>query len=169
MNPSTVLVSVEEYLHTSYDPDCDYVEGVIEERNVGEKDHSRLQGKLFAFFYGLGEPFHAWPELRVQVKPDRFRVPDVCVTIGEPEGRIVTEPPLVVIEIVSTEDPLGRMITRLRDYEAFGVPHIWLIDPWNRQAYVFRQGSLIAAPDQLEVSGDAPVVVSTAWLFGPEK
>ena len=41
-NPD-VLVSVEEYLHTSYEPDCDYVEGHIEERNVGEGPHSLLQ------------------------------------------------------------------------------------------------------------------------------
>jgi hypothetical protein len=32
------LVSVEEYFATSYRPDCDYVDGVIEERNLGEMD-----------------------------------------------------------------------------------------------------------------------------------
>ena len=36
------LVSVREYLSTSYRPDCDYIDGVVLERNVGEKDHSRL-------------------------------------------------------------------------------------------------------------------------------
>ena len=30
------LVSVEEYLHTSYQPDCDYVDGEVQERNLGE-------------------------------------------------------------------------------------------------------------------------------------
>jgi hypothetical protein len=28
------LVSVEEYLHTDYEPDCDFVDGVLVERNV---------------------------------------------------------------------------------------------------------------------------------------
>ena len=36
------LISVSEYLSTSYRPDCDYVEGRIVERKVGEKDHSKL-------------------------------------------------------------------------------------------------------------------------------
>lgn len=27
-------ISVEEYLHTVYRPDCDYVDGVVEERNL---------------------------------------------------------------------------------------------------------------------------------------
>jgi hypothetical protein len=44
--PSRTLVSVEEYLHTSYDPDCDYVDGEIVERNVGELDHSDSQRRI---------------------------------------------------------------------------------------------------------------------------
>jgi hypothetical protein len=39
-----VRIAVEEYLATSYRPDCDYVDGAIEERNVGEFDHSFLRG-----------------------------------------------------------------------------------------------------------------------------
>lgn len=37
--PQPVHVSVAEYLASSYRPDCDYVDGVIEERNLGEKEH----------------------------------------------------------------------------------------------------------------------------------
>jgi len=36
--PPAEFVSVREYLTTSYRPDCDYVDGRIEERNVGEYD-----------------------------------------------------------------------------------------------------------------------------------
>jgi hypothetical protein len=32
-------VTVAEYLRTVYEPDCDYVDGRVEERNVGEFDH----------------------------------------------------------------------------------------------------------------------------------
>ena len=37
------LISVEEYLNTSYDPDVEYVDGVLEERNVGDWLHSLVQ------------------------------------------------------------------------------------------------------------------------------
>jgi hypothetical protein len=40
---SATLVSVSEYLHTHYEPDADYLDGVIEERPMGELDHNRLQ------------------------------------------------------------------------------------------------------------------------------
>ncbi len=43
---ATTQVSLEEYLRTDYEPDCDYVDGELEERNVGEKEHSAVQ----AFF-----------------------------------------------------------------------------------------------------------------------
>ena len=45
------LISVSEYLSTSYSPDCDYVDGVVEERNLGEHDHARLTMKVAAYFY----------------------------------------------------------------------------------------------------------------------
>ena len=44
--PTSVAIPVSEYLATSYRPDCDYLDGELVERNVGEFDHSRLQGLL---------------------------------------------------------------------------------------------------------------------------
>src|SRR6185295_19323690 len=40
---ATTLISVEEYLSSVYDPDMDYVDGELEDRSVGEKDHAKLQ------------------------------------------------------------------------------------------------------------------------------
>ena len=40
------LIFVEEYLKTTYRPDCDYIDGEVLERNVGEFKHGRLQGML---------------------------------------------------------------------------------------------------------------------------
>ena len=84
------LVSVSEYLSTSYRPDCDYVDGVVLERNWGEYDHSRLQGEILGCFYARRSPWGlcVLPEQRVQISPTRFRVPDVCVVLGEPAEQI---------------------------------------------------------------------------------
>jgi hypothetical protein len=41
-----VAISVEEYLNTTYSPDCDYSDGEVVQRNGGEKDHSRLRISL---------------------------------------------------------------------------------------------------------------------------
>ena len=82
--PAATLVSVQEYLATSYRPDCDYIDGEIRERNVGEWDHSRLQLLLGMY---LGSRETQWgvltvTEQRVQVKPTRFRIADITVITG---------------------------------------------------------------------------------------
>ena len=76
--PVRTAVSVEEYLNTSYRPDCDYLEGELLERNVGEWDHSRLQGLLCSFLLRREKQFGivVVPEQRVRLKAKRFRVPD---------------------------------------------------------------------------------------------
>jgi hypothetical protein len=44
MAAATTFVPVEEYLRSSFEPDAEYVDGQIEERAVGENDHSAWQG-----------------------------------------------------------------------------------------------------------------------------
>ena len=49
-NPDPELVSVREYLATSYRPDCEYLDGRIEERNGYEYDHGLMQTILGCLF-----------------------------------------------------------------------------------------------------------------------
>ncbi len=48
---SATLISVQEYIATTYRPDCDFVDGELRERNSGELEHSLLQGIIFAWFW----------------------------------------------------------------------------------------------------------------------
>ena len=88
MSTTRALISVEQYLRTSYRPDCDYVDGEVVERNLGERDHSWLQIVLGRYMLNRyeHEGIFVFPELRVQVKAGRFRIPDLCVTIGFPKS-----------------------------------------------------------------------------------
>ncbi|HEY1803146.1 MAG TPA: Uma2 family endonuclease [Terracidiphilus sp.] len=145
MAAQTSLVPIEEYLRTTSDPDCEYVDGVIEERAVGEYDHATWQTILAAFFTmrqaELG--IEARTELRVQVAPRRFRVPDVTLLSREaPREQIITRPPLAVFEILSPEDTMGRMLEKLADYERMGIAAIWLIEPTKQAYYRFQAGQL---------------------------
>src|SRR4051812_33389890 len=116
---STVtVVPVSEYLATSYRPDCEYVDGELLERNVGEWDHSRLQ-TLLSRYLGIREK--TWGilvvvEQRVQVNPTRFRVPDISVLLKPPAGPIIVEPPFVCAEILSPGDRVSEMQERIDDY-----------------------------------------------------
>ena len=142
---SRTLISVEEYLRTSYRPDCDYVDGEVLERNVGETDHSWLQMVLSASLFGRREEWDitVLPEQRVQVTARRFRIPDICVVRGpKPAEQILIRPPFICIEILSPEDRWPRVQQRIDDYLAMGVPHVWVLDPATKTAYaVTSQGT----------------------------
>jgi Uma2 family endonuclease len=136
-------VSVEEYLNTSYDPDCDYVDGEVLERNMGEPDHAGLQGLIAWWLLSRRKEVGScvFPEMRVQVAPTRFRIPDVAVTTRRVKGRILREPPLLCIEVLSPEDRASRMQVKIDDYLKFGVQYVWLIDPRKRVAWSYtREG-----------------------------
>jgi hypothetical protein len=97
---------VDEYLNTSYRPDCDYLEGELLERNVGEYDHSRLQISLASYLRAREKQFGilALTEQRVQVNANRFRVPDITVLLGPPPaGQIVAEPPFLRVPLAEIE------------------------------------------------------------------
>ena len=139
------LIPVEEYLRTTSDPDCEYVDGFIEERPVGEYDHATWQAILVAFFTArqaeLG--INARPELRVRVAANRFRVPDVTLlSRTAPREQIITHAPLAVFEILSPEDSMTRMLEKLADYERMGVEAIWLIEPKKPSFFRYHHGQL---------------------------
>jgi len=149
-------ISVDEYLKTVYRPDRDYVDGVVEERNLGERDHSYIQARLIIFF---GSRFQetgifAYPEWRFQVKPTRFRVPDVVVTRGKPDEQILTKPPLLCIEILSPEDTVSKTNERIREYLDFGVPVVWVIDPAEKTIWIYRRDGMTRADgERIPVEG----------------
>ena len=134
-----MMVSLDEYLSTVYDPDCEFVDGELIERNMGESDHSALQGIIFALLFNQSRKsgIYVFPELRVQVAATRYRIPDITVTTQKVRGRILREPPFLCIEVLSPEDRASRMELKIDDYLTFGVRHIWLIDPRRKKAWSY--------------------------------
>jgi Uma2 family endonuclease len=68
----------------------------------------------------------------------------------EPEEEVFTHPPFLCIEILSPEDRASRVEHKIADYLAFGVPNIWVIDPWNRRAFVYTQNGMREVREGLE-------------------
>jgi Uma2 family endonuclease len=153
-----IYVPVEVYLKSSYEPDAEYVDGVIEERPMGEFDHSSWQYAIQLWFaqHARDWSIRVRPELRVQVARNRFRVPDVAILDRNlPTEQIVTHPPIAVFEILSPEDSLNRMMTKLADYERMGIKTILVLDP-NGRHYRYLGGRLEPlAPEPFDLPGSA--------------
>jgi Uma2 family endonuclease len=132
MAAATAFVPVEEYLRSSFEPDAEYVDGQIEERAVGENDHSAWQQAICAWFQQQTKEgqIRVRPELRVQVAPACFLVPDVTLLDrNRPIEQIVTHPPVAVFEILSPADTLKRVMAKCVRYERMGIRTILVIDP----------------------------------------
>jgi len=165
---ASTLLSVDEYLRTSYRPDCEYLDGVLVERNLGEYDHSRLQMKLADYLYAREKEWgiRVVPEQRVQVKRRRFRVPDLSVLKADtPVEQIFTQPPFLCVEILSPDDRRSEMQGRIDDYLTFGVPFVWLLDPRTRRAWIYTAAGVQEVKDGMLRTVDPAIEVPLAELF----
>jgi Uma2 family endonuclease len=159
----TSAISVEQYLNTSYRPDCDYVDGEVLERNLGERDHSGTQRRILLYlcthFPKIAE--NVLPEQRVQIKTTRFRIPDICVLGADaPVEQIIRKAPALCIEILSKDDTMNAMMERVKDYFEMGVPVCWIINPRRREAWIATPGLLAEPADGILRAGGIEVPLS---------
>jgi Uma2 family endonuclease len=158
---TTELVSVEEYLHSTFEPDAEYVEGRIVPRSVPQKSHSKMQGYLVRTLYQAAHPlgYEVWVEQRVRTQPDpaRYRVPDVCVTRGEPAEDIFTHPPVLCVEILSPDDAAVEVRAKVREYLAFGIAYVWIVDPTIGAGEIHTRDGIARVEDGIFRAGDIEI------------
>ncbi len=136
-------ISVEEYLHSSFpDLDRECRDGALVERSTPDYPHGKTQALLIALFMSLRKSLSLYPcaETRMRIRPGRFLIPDVAVFHPNEPGLVPDTPPLVAIEILSPDDRLTEVREKLEEYKAWGVPHIWLVDPHSRRLYSCEAG-----------------------------
>lgn len=135
---STLTHAIDYYLRETWAPDCEYVDGEIQERNMGEKDHAAWQIALCRFLSGYRQSasIRVFSELRVQTTATTYRVPDVlAIDRSAPDEQIIHHPPLLCVEILSPEDRFGRMEDKIGEYLRMGVRAVWVIDPRTQTGY----------------------------------
>ena len=133
------IVSEDEYLCTVYEPDCEFEDGVLIERNLGEKDHSWLQAALAAYFFQRRKlwAIEVYTEQRHRIRKGKYMIPDVCIISRPvPDERVFSQPPLVWIEILSPEDRPLKVNDKVRQLLEFGATNIWIIDPETFEAEI---------------------------------
>lgn len=164
---TAVHASLEEYLNTEYEPDCDYVDGVLEERNVGKNRHSATQSLMIALLVAQRSKHgcRVMTEQRVQVSPRRVRIPDVCLIAHDDRDEVTQHPPALWIEILSPDDRFSRVLHRLQDCLQFGVMTIWIIDPYTNAAWTLKPGGLTQVEDGVLRCADPALEVSLSDVW----
>ena len=158
-------IPLSEYLRTTFRPDREYVDGELRERNVGKFEHARIQA-LLTIWFGIHE--REWgiiviTEQRIQVAESRVRIPDLTVTMADPQPDTLVDPPLLVIEILSPDDSYSDTQERAQDYREMGVEIVWIIDPKTRTGRMCTGASWVEAR-RLAVAG-TPLYVELDEIF----
>ena len=150
------LITIEEYLRTSYRPDVEFIDGRLEEKALGTWDHGFIQGLIFAWFLQHRQEWKVVPslEVRTRVSDAHVRLPDVVVDWAGPHPPVLIEAPLLAIEVLSPDDTYSSLKKRAKDYQAMGIPNIWLVDPDTRTAEVC-EGAFWVERKRLEIEGTA--------------
>jgi Uma2 family endonuclease len=138
-------VTAEQYLHMMFERDAEYVHGEVVERALPDNTHSLIQ---FLILMAIGHviqshPLFPRPELPVRLAPDVLRIPDISVFAGEaPKQSVPSEPPLLVIEILSKDDRHLDLMQKLEEYRVWGVSNIWVVNPISKRLSIYTEFGL---------------------------
>ena len=147
MGSITASLTLAEYLNTSYEPDMEFVDGVLVRRNVGTQLHGLLQTIVGSYLRQFRQTHRVkvFTETRLLVDTgtSRCRIPDVmAVESPVQSGRIVVDVPAIVVEIKSPDDTFDDIVGRCFDYERLGVTSVLVMDPDNERAWLSEHGDL---------------------------
>ena len=163
--PNPPPVSVEEYQKTSYDPDVEFVDGILVERNVGDWLHALIQSNVLFALRQKYPHLKAVAELRSSVTATRFRLPDVCVLQIAPKTRYLLDAAFLVVEVLSEGDVMSIVIEKLKEYADKGVPNIWLIDPRLQLLWAYRRPALVEIEGDVILTADGAIGLSRDEIF----
>jgi len=159
------MLSAEEYLRTSYDPDVEFVDGAIRRPHSGDWVHALIQSNVLFALRRKYPHLKVVAELRSSVTGTRFRLPDVCAVLQRPSTKYLRDAAFLVVEVLSEGDVMSTVIEKLREYAEKGVPNIWLIDPRLRLIWTYRPPALAEVESDMVATSDGAVELSRAEIF----
>ena len=135
-------------------PYLEYVDGVVLQKPMPNKAHSRLVKRLILAIaaYEARHGGQSGPEQRVRLRDGTgYRLPDTAYWAP---GRDDSDDslPSVAIEVRSPDQTLESQRRKCRAFRRNGVDVCWLIDPTSRSVEVFegpRDGERLAAGGEL--------------------
>ena len=139
-------MSPAEYLAMHFpEREPEYVRGKLRDKPTPDWIHGMLQARLCWMLLAALQPlgFNVGSEVRCKLGEENFRLPDVAVfPPGQPTDLLPDSPPFVAVEIVSKDEKYTELLEKLEDYRTWGIPNIWVVDPWRKRLSVFDQSGL---------------------------
>jgi Uma2 family endonuclease len=137
LEPLQGMWSVEQYLkltdHTRYL--VEFTDGNIKVLPTPTQQHQLILAFFYRTLYAFLAPLGGlvlFAALRLQVRPGKFREPDLLLLIDKADPRAQDRYWLgadLVLEIVSPDDPERDTVEKVADYAEAGIPEYWIVNP----------------------------------------
>ena len=133
---SQPMLTVEEFErdYGCEKPHYEFWRGEAVQKSLPTWMHGLLQRIIMQLLNASG--YKAGSEVKLKIEATFHPVPDIIATRGLVEQPYPTKALEVVVEILSPEDSMFRVLTKCRAYQNWGFEHIYVVDPMER--IVFR-------------------------------
>ncbi len=126
-------ISPEEFhARFAHEHGYEYWFGEVVTKTVPTWLHAIMQSLLAEIFYEQG--YFSGSELDLRISRDFQPRPDVAASLNLETTGYPTKPIDIVAEILSPDDPAGKVLEKCQHYAALGIPQIYVFDPIERSA-----------------------------------
>lgn len=129
-------MSYDEWWALPEKPKAEWVDGEVVVSPPAAFRHGEVAGNVLVLLRASLPSLVTVHEVGVQLPRNRVRIPDVCVVDHRPDGTLVTNPPVVVVEVLSPSTRGEDMLRKTTDYRLGGISQYWLVDPDAREITV---------------------------------
>ena len=144
--PTVASISIDDYLASYADGHPpELVDGALIDRPITTYRHGKTQIRLAEIFGAVRRQHRLYPasEVHLRMPHNTVRIPDFAVFHpDEPADDVPAIPPFVVVEMVSPDERHGELMRKLEEYRAWGIPHIWVVDPEARSLAAYEDRGL---------------------------
>jgi Uma2 family endonuclease len=132
---------------------CELVKGGIIAMSPGGVRHSQVTGNAYALLDAhcrprkIGRVLTGAAGLIVARRPDTVRGADVAfisynrLPKGAAGDGFLTQPPELVIEVLSKDTSWEKIEEKVTEYVGFGVDLVWVLDPQTLTLRTYRRGA----------------------------
>ncbi|MGH9624426.1 MAG: Uma2 family endonuclease, partial [Bryobacteraceae bacterium] len=111
----------------------EYWHGEAIPKGMPSSVHGFLQAILMRLLEEAG--YKAGGDVELRIEPDAHPRPDIIATKGKAETPYPTKAVEIVVEILSSDDPMFHLLQKCSAYHEWGFEFIYVVDPEGRQIY----------------------------------
>lgn len=130
-------MSYEEWWALPAKPKTEWVDGEVVVNSPASFAHQDASFLLTALLRGAIRDLIVVQEVGVQLPNNRVRVPDISVLRQRPEDFLVSEPPVLVVEILSPSTRGEDTVRKSGEYAVAGIGQYWILDPELRALDIY--------------------------------